>query len=97
MTGGALYNQGSASRTTVENSIFANSISTHDCFNLSGTITDGGHNLVETQSDCGFTDGVNGNIVGQNPLLGPLADNGGPTFTHALLTGSRPSTPATRR
>ena len=23
-----------------------------------------------------------------NPLLGPLQDNGGPTFTHALLPGS---------
>ena len=23
-----------------------------------------------------------------DPLLGPLADNGGPTFTHALLPGS---------
>jgi hypothetical protein len=28
------------------------------------------------------------NILGQNPLLGPLQDNGGPTFTMALLPGS---------
>ena len=28
------------------------------------------------------------NIIGIDPLLGPLADNGGPTFTHALLPGS---------
>jgi len=27
-------------------------------------------------------------LLGKNPLLGPLADNGGPTFTHALLPGS---------
>jgi hypothetical protein len=27
-------------------------------------------------------------IGGADPLLGPLADNGGPTFTHALLPGS---------
>jgi len=26
--------------------------------------------------------------TGQDPLLGPLADNGGPTLTHALLLGS---------
>ena len=32
--------------------------------------------------------GVNGNIVGVDPLLGPLADNGGPTQTMALLAGS---------
>ncbi len=28
------------------------------------------------------------NVVTNNPLLGPLADNGGPTPTHALLAGS---------
>jgi hypothetical protein len=32
--------------------------------------------------------GGSGNLVGVNPLLGPLADNGGPTRTHALLPGS---------
>ncbi len=37
---------------------------------------------------------ANGNLIGGpvhgviDPLLGPLADNGGPTFTHALLPGS---------
>jgi hypothetical protein len=35
---------------------------------------------VEDNS-CGFP-------VGGDPLLGPLADNGGPTLTHALLPGS---------
>jgi hypothetical protein len=28
------------------------------------------------------------NVMGLDPLLGPLADNGGPTHTHALLPGS---------
>ncbi|NEO84464.1 MAG: DUF4347 domain-containing protein [Spirulina sp. SIO3F2] len=32
--------------------------------------------------------GVNGNIIGQNPLLAPLANNGGNTQTHALLSAS---------
>ena len=27
-------------------------------------------------------------LVNTDPLLGPLADNGGPTLTHALLPGS---------
>jgi predicted outer membrane repeat protein len=36
---------------------------------------------------------IGGNLIGTsgapvNPLLGPLADNGGPTKTHALLAGS---------
>ncbi|HUF78353.1 MAG TPA: choice-of-anchor Q domain-containing protein [Thermoanaerobaculia bacterium] len=29
-----------------------------------------------------------GDLPGVDPLLGPLADNGGPTHTHALLVGS---------
>ena len=32
--------------------------------------------------------GCGGSIASKDPLLGPLADNGGPTFTHALLPGS---------
>ncbi|MBK7405695.1 MAG: LEPR-XLL domain-containing protein [Phycisphaerales bacterium] len=36
----------------------------------------------------GLINGVNGNIVGADPQLAPLADNGGPTRTHALLAGS---------
>jgi hypothetical protein len=41
----------------------------------------------------GLSNGVNGNQVGSaadpiDPLLGPLDDNGGPTLTHALLSGS---------
>jgi hypothetical protein len=41
----------------------------------------------------GITNGVNGNQVGSStkpidPKLGPLANNGGPTLTHALLAGS---------
>jgi hypothetical protein len=36
----------------------------------------------------GITAGANGNLVGVDPRLGPLADNGGPTLTHALLAGS---------
>ncbi|MCI0331693.1 MAG: hypothetical protein L0228_00530 [Planctomycetes bacterium] len=34
-----------------------------------------------------FTD-ITGSQFNVNPLLGPLADNGGPTLTHALLAGS---------
>src|SRR2546422_7796258 len=29
-----------------------------------------------------------GNLTGVDPLLGSLQDNGGPTWTHALLSGS---------
>ena len=35
----------------------------------------------------GFLTGA-GDQINTDPLLGPLQDNGGPTFTHALLPGS---------
>jgi PKD repeat protein len=45
------------------------------------------HNLVGVGTG-GITNGVNGNITGASPLLGTLANNGGPTQTMALLIGS---------
>lgn len=44
-----------------------------------------GHNLSD-DGNCIFIE--TGDIVKQPPKLGPLQDNGGPTFTHALLDGS---------
>jgi predicted outer membrane repeat protein len=61
---------------------------------VSGAFTSAGHNLIgEVTGATGFTNGVNGDLVGTvvnpiDPMLGPLAFNGGPTRTHALLAGS---------
>jgi hypothetical protein len=44
-----------------------------------------GHNL-DSDGSCHLT--ATGDLSGADPLLGPLADNGGPTQTHALLAGS---------
>jgi uncharacterized repeat protein (TIGR01451 family) len=47
------------------------------------------YNLIKNSaSACGLSHGVNGNIIGLDPVLGSLADNGGFTKTHALLSGS---------
>jgi hypothetical protein len=46
----------------------------------------GTYSLVE-QAGFVFSSGSN-NIIGLDPMLGPLADNCGPTDTHALLLGS---------
>jgi len=61
----------------------------------SENVTSGGNNLVGSGDDAGgaFVDGIDGDIVGTaddpvDPLIGPLALNGGPTPTHALLVGS---------
>lgn len=47
------------------------------------------NNLVQDAAHAGgLTNGVNGNIVGVAPMLSPLSNNGGPTFTMALQVGS---------
>jgi CSLREA domain-containing protein len=46
-----------------------------------------GHTLIGDPTGCTFTGGP-GDITGVRPKLGPLADNGGPTPTHALRPGS---------
>ncbi len=75
-TGGIL----SGGTATLTNTIVANNAGN----NCSGPITSGGSNL-DSGSSCGF--GV-GDISGQDPLLGALASNGGPTQTRALPAGS---------
>ena len=79
--GGGISNSGGSA--TLQNTIVANSPSGGDCY---GTVTDGGHNL-DSDGNCGFGT-ANNSLSGVDPLLGPLADNGGPTKTHALLAGS---------
>ncbi len=72
------------------NTIIANSAG-GDCINGgTGTIGTNTNNLIEDTSTnaCGLTNGVNGNIIGSDPNLGSLANNGGLTQTFALLTGS---------
>ena len=68
---------------TVNNTIIANSVGLGDCRGVGFTSL--GHNL-DSDGSCGLSGP--GDISGVDPLLGPLAVNGGPTKTHALLTGS---------
>ena len=47
------------------------------------------NSLIGNTAGSGVTDATGtGNILNQPALLGPLADNGGPTQTHPLLAGS---------
>ncbi len=55
---------------------------------MSGPITSQGHNLIESSTGCTIAGTTTGNITGADPMLGPLADNGGPTMTRALQPGS---------
>jgi hypothetical protein len=71
---------------TVTNTIIANSPG-GDCYiGDFGAIIDGGYN-ISSDDTCGF-DPANGSMPNTDPMLGPLQDNGGPTWTHALLPGS---------
>ncbi|MDQ3704986.1 MAG: Ig-like domain-containing protein [Chloroflexota bacterium] len=83
--GGISSNGGSV---TLKNTIVANSPSGGSCY---GTITNGGYNL-DSDGSCGFGT-TNYSLSGTtatplDPQLGSLANNGGPTLTHALLAGS---------
>jgi predicted outer membrane repeat protein len=75
---GNIYN---ASRSILT---FASTIVAGDC-DGPAAVTSNGHNL-DSGDSCGFT--ASGDITNTNPLLGPLRDNGGDTFTHSLLNGS---------
>ena len=52
------------------------------------------NNLVTLNGGQGLTDGT---YISGGPMLGPLASNGGPTQTMALLAGSPAIAPASRR
>jgi hypothetical protein len=67
---------------TIRNSIIANSGNGGDTW---GTLTDAGYNIC-SDSTANFS--AIGSLNNTNPLLGPLADNGGPTPTMLLLPGS---------
>ncbi|MBK9092075.1 MAG: hypothetical protein IPM84_04725 [Anaerolineae bacterium] len=74
--GGGISNNGTL---TLKNTIVANSPRGDNCDSVN-SITDGGGNLSFGDSTC---PGING-----DPQLGPLQDNGGPTYTMALGAGS---------
>ena len=54
-----------------------------DCY-TDVTLTSGGYNLVEDVTNCTIGGDLTGNITSQDPVLGVLQNNGGPTWTHAL-------------
>lgn len=72
------------SNTAFGNTIVANNPTGGNCAGA-GTRTSNGNNL-DSANTCGFAGA--GDLVNTNPILSALANNGGSTFTHALLTGS---------
>ena len=81
--GGGIYNNSSL---VVRNTILNAGASGENIFNDGGTVTSLGYNLSSDDAG-GYLTGP-GDQINTDPLLGPLQNNGGPTFTHALLPGS---------
>jgi hypothetical protein len=80
---GGGFNNNAGTLNYTNTIISGSSAGSVDCINNSGTIGTNDKNLIQDgDTNCG-TPSVSG-----NPKLGPLQNNGGPTFTQALMTGS---------
>jgi hypothetical protein len=94
--GGGLYVYSYGGSPVLHNTLIAGNLQVDNARDdVYGRLDPGGdYNLIgDGTGMTGLTNGVNGNQVGSldnpiDPLLGPLADKGGPTLTHALLNGS---------
>ncbi len=87
-TGGGI-DTGNSNNIFIHNSIIALNVQSDqkpsDC---NGAIRSLGYNLIFTTVHCTISNTVTGNLYGVNPLLGPIQNNGGNTWTYALLPGS---------
>jgi hypothetical protein len=101
--GGGIYTEGQYASATISHSTITdndgpgiwaddllhlrNTIVAGNIADLDGKLTSSGYNLIaDPRRGSGFDRDTD--LLGVDPLLGPLADNGGPTQTHALLAGS---------
>lgn len=87
--GGGIYRDASAGAVRLANSLIATNTAA-SAPDVSGSFFDFSSNLV---GDGTGSSGLGGNLIGTaaspiDPVIAPLADNGGPTVTHALLSSS---------
>ncbi len=83
-TGGGIYAE-ETEPFTLKNTIIANNTDANCAFDLGGKTTSQGHNL-SSDNTCKLN--ASSDLKNTDPKLAPLADNGGPTQTHALLLDS---------
>jgi hypothetical protein len=83
-TAGAIYNR--LGSLEITNTILNAGDAGPNVLNDLGTVTSDGFNL--SSDDAGGVLTGTGDRINTDPLLGPLRDNGGPTFTHAPLPKS---------
>jgi CSLREA domain-containing protein len=80
-------NVSSGGSAVFEDTIIANPISSPSATSCAGSFLSHGYNLEDDVGESCIFDQTT-DIVGQDPMLAPLADNGGPTLTQKLLQGS---------
>jgi hypothetical protein len=83
--GGGVF-ENATTNPVLRNTLIANNTGTTNP-DVSGQF-DAGGSLIRTPGAAVINAGGGPNLTGVAPLLGPLADNGGPTQTHALQPGS---------
>lgn len=89
-SGGGVFNVEGAQFTFRDTILYANyrqgiNLEDNDCY---GNLITSHYNLLGTLEDCSLTNDQGLDLIGVDPLLGALADNGGPTQTRALQPGS---------
>jgi hypothetical protein len=85
-SGGGILSGGNNVALEISNTILKAGASGANISNESGTVISHGYNL--SSDDGGGFLTATGDQINTDPMLGPLQDNGGPTFTHAPQTGS---------
>jgi hypothetical protein len=88
LAGNSIGNDANPGNATlvIRNTILNAGASGEHIYNNGGTYTSLGYNLSNDNAG-GFLTSP-GDQINTDPMLGPLQDNGGPTFTHELLSGS---------
>ena len=86
--GGGIYIDSGTGTVQLKGVILAGNTSGGSGPECSGSLTSQGYNLIKDDAGCTVEQPQSTDITGQDPLLGPLADNGGPTKTHLPAEGS---------
>jgi len=85
--GASLLNDGAGATLDIGDTILnVSGVGGANIYNIVGPVNSHGYNLCSDSGAGFFTNATD--QINTNPMLGPLQDNGGPTFTHALLPGS---------
>jgi hypothetical protein len=80
------YGEGGSAPLQIGSTILNAGASGVTISNVLGAVISLGYNLSSDDSGGLLTNSTD--LINTDPMLGPLQDNGGPTFTHALLPGS---------